>query len=805
MTGPRSSPVHPHRSRARRLLPFLALIILSPVACTEQPTAPQIPGAGPAAAVARQHPYLASRSSRTASVAPSSMQMAMARSTETFAASNLASIPGPKVLILADVDGSATTALANSLVSAGFHVGLRQAPEFNWFGTNPSLDGYDAVIHLNGFTYDLPLAAGAQSALRDFVNNGGGFVGAQWNGYEELVGQQAGMSELVLLGAGDPASDTCGACSVTYTAVAGQESHPVLAGLPGSFTIQADGHDASPKATSDPATVVLMRSPSGGPAVLVRETGAGKVVNFSFAPNYAELEASRLTLADPKVQQLYINAVRWISGSQGNPEGGSLDRDADGIVDGTDNCVDQSNPTQLDADGDGLGDTCDPDDDGDGVFDDVDNCELPNPDQLDVNENWVGDACEIVSTQPQTITFAPLVDRTYGDAPFTISASASSGLPVSFLISGVCTLNGTTVSITGAGTCTIIAQQSGNAAWTFAADVSRSFTVAKAPATITLGTEYTFDGTPKYSTAVTNPNGLSGLTVSYSLAGSPVSDPVNAGTYQVLATLNNPNYVATPTNGTLTINPAVPVINWSSPAAITQGTPLGSTQLNATATGVGGATLSGNFVYLPAAGTLLAAGTQPLSVEFIHSTGNYSRVIKTVSITVTAVEAPPSQLKFRGFFRPVHNMPAVNLMKAGRAVAVRYSVEGPVGVGVLQAGSPSSVPVACPAGSAGMPVLETVAADGSRLRVVGSTHTYTWKTRSDWAGTCRKLVVTLVDGSRHEALFRFAKEPKQKRQSQDDDDDRGTRDDDRSHRSDDRSHGSNDKQKEQDKQKKHSK
>jgi hypothetical protein len=721
------------------------------------------------------------------------MQMAMSRSVVSTAASNLSSIPGPKVLILSDVDGSTTTALANSIVSAGFHVGVARAPEYNWFGTNPSLEGYDAVIHLNGFTYNLPLAANAQSALRTFVNDGGGFIGAQWNGYEELAEQQTGMRELVLLGVGDPLSDSCGLCDVTYTTVGGQESHPVLAGLPSSFTFYADGHDASPKPTGDPATVVLMRSPSGGPAVLVRDFGAGKVVNFSFAPNYADFQADRRTLDDLKVQQLYINAVRWSSGSQGTPGSGSLDSDADGTVDGTDNCINDYNPSQLDTDSDGQGDACDPDDDGDGVLDVEDNCELYNPDQLDVNENFVGDACEVVSTQPQTITFAPLVDRTYGDAPFTLSATATSGLPVNFVAIGNCSLdgaNGTTLSITGAGSCTVIAQQGGNAQWTFAADVQRSFTIAKAPATITIGTEFTFDGTPKQASATTNPAGLGALTVTYSLAGAAVDAPTNAGIYQVTATLNNPNYEAPPATGTLTINPAVPVINWASPASITQGTPLGAAQLNATATGVGGVALTGNFVYLPTAGTVLPAGTQPLSVELIHPSGNYTRPIKTVTITVVAVEAPPSGLKFTGFFRPVHNLPAVNRVKAGRAIPVRFSVEGASASRALQSGSPTSVQVSCPAGVVERQIEEIVSAEASRLRVAGSRYTYNWKTRSDWAGTCRKLVVTLVDGSRHEALFRFAKESRRRLDKHDEDDD-------------DRGHGSrgNDKNNDDDKDK----
>ena len=115
------------------------------------------------------------------------MRAALSRAPVSMASALLPPGTGPKVLILADVDGPSTTALATSIVNAGFHVGVKRAPEYNWFGTNPSLDGYDVVIHLNGFTYNIPLATSAQTALKTFVSNGGGFVGAQWNGYEEAV------------------------------------------------------------------------------------------------------------------------------------------------------------------------------------------------------------------------------------------------------------------------------------------------------------------------------------------------------------------------------------------------------------------------------------------------------------------------------------------------------------------------------------------------------------------------------------------------------------------------------------------
>src|SRR6185295_15889463 len=241
--------------------------------------------------------------------------------------------------------------------------------------------------------------------------NGGGFVGAQWNGYEEVSGQQTQMSELVLNGANGDEAESCGQCEVTYTAVSGQESHPVLAGLPSSFTIFADGHDASAKLAADPSAVVLMQVNSGGPAVVASQLGSGKVVNFSFAPNYADLAEDRHSLADPTVQQLYINAVRWLSGSAGIPGGGTLDSDADAILDGSYNCINQENPDQLDSDADGQGNPCDSDDDGDSVLDGDDNCsEVANPDQADADGDWIGDACDEAETLPQTITFDPLAD-----------------------------------------------------------------------------------------------------------------------------------------------------------------------------------------------------------------------------------------------------------------------------------------------------------------------------------------------------------------------------------------------------------
>jgi hypothetical protein len=78
----------------------------------------------------------------------------------------------------------------------------------------------------------------------------------------------------------------------------------------------------------------------------------------------------------------------------------------------------------------------------------------------------------------QSIIFAPLADKTYGDPDFFVSGSAYSGLPVSFTAAGKCTVTGVNVHLTGAGVCTITAWQPGDSNWSAAPPLSRSFSIA---------------------------------------------------------------------------------------------------------------------------------------------------------------------------------------------------------------------------------------------------------------------------------------------------------------------------------------
>jgi len=169
---------------------------------------------------------------------------------------------------------------------------------------------------------------------------------------------------------------------------------------------------------------------------------------------------------------------------------------------------------------------------------------------------------------PQTITFGALADKTYGDAPFTVSATGgASGNPVTFTAApaAVCTAggtNGSTITIQGSGTCSVSADQAGNASYGAAPTVTRSFIVAKAPLTVTADPKTKVQGSanPPFTATITGyvlgqNAGTSGVTgapdcTTTATTGSP------AGNYPItctIGTLASANYSFGYVAGTLTV------------------------------------------------------------------------------------------------------------------------------------------------------------------------------------------------------------------------------------------------------------
>jgi Bacterial Ig-like domain (group 3) len=118
----------------------------------------------------------------------------------------------------------------------------------------------------------------------------------------------------------------------------------------------------------------------------------------------------------------------------------------------------------------------------------------------------------------QTITFGSLPNQTYGAGPITLSATASSGLPITYFTSGGCAVSGDTLTIVSGGTCTVLATQPGNGNYNPAPDVQQSFFVNPASQTITFHAlqNRKFGHAPLTLTATAS----SGLPVSYSVGAT---------------------------------------------------------------------------------------------------------------------------------------------------------------------------------------------------------------------------------------------------------------------------------------------
>lgn len=112
-----------------------------------------------------------------------------------------------------------------------------------------------------------------------------------------------------------------------------------------------------------------------------------------------------------------------------------------------------------------------------------------------------------------------------------------------------------------------------------------------------------------------------------------------------------------------------------------------------------------------------------------------------------------------GFLGPIDTGDVVNVVKAGSAVPVKFSLAGDHGIGILAADSPTIEFGAC-SPSAPMDTFEqteTAGASGLSYDAETDVYTYVWKTAKSWAGECGTLTVQLVDGTTHTALFSFEK------------------------------------------------
>jgi hypothetical protein len=236
----------------------------------------------------------------------------------------------------------------------------------------------------------------------------------------------------------------------------------------------------------------------------------------------------------------------------------------------------------------------------------------------------------------QTITFGSLANQPFGTVPFTVSATASSGLPVSFAstTSAICTVSGTTVTLVAVGTCTIQATQAGNATYAAATPVNQSFQVMQASQTITFNAlANQLLGTPPFVVSAT---ASSGLPVSFAsttpaictVLGAAVT-LVSAGPCTIQATqAGNSNYAAAlPVNQSFQVTPPCSYSLSPTGQAFASGGGLGSFTI--TTTPACGWSLGFSATWItavspaasPGGGSIRGAGTRAITFAVASNSG----------------------------------------------------------------------------------------------------------------------------------------------------------------------------------------
>ena len=263
-----------------------------------------------------------------------------------------------------------------------------------------------------------------------------------------------------------------------------------------------------------------------------------------------------------------------------------------------------------------------------------------------------------VSKASQTISFAVLPTKVYGNADFAPGATSSAGLTISYTSSNtaVATIVSNQIHIVGAGSAVITASQSGDANYNAATSVTQTLTVSKAGQTIS----FTSLPAKVYGNADFAPGAAasSGLTVSYSSSNTAVATIVNnqihivgAGTSVITASQSgDANYnAAIAVTQTLTVSkasqtitfPALPTkvygnANFSPGATASSGLTVSYTSSNTAV-----ATIVSNQIKIVGAGTSTITARQAGNANYNAATSvSRTLTVSKASQTITFPTLP---------------------------------------------------------------------------------------------------------------------------------------------------------------------
>lgn len=142
--------------------------------------------------------------------------------------------------------------------------------------------------------------------------------------------------------------------------------------------------------------------------------------------------------------------------------------------------------------------------------------------------------------------------------------------------------------------------------------------------------------------------------------------------------------------------------------------------------------------------TLTAPASYTIGVQVTDSEGQTA--VDTTIVNVI--------YNWTGFLPPVMATPALNTVKAGSAIPMKFSLSGDQGMDIIAAGFPVSQRVNCstfaPIGDS-----EPTLATKWFYNSLYDFYNYTWKSLKSWKGTCRVFTIQLIDGETYQAFFKF--------------------------------------------------
>jgi hypothetical protein len=231
-----------------------------------------------------------------------------------------------------------------------------------------------------------------------------------------------------------------------------------------------------------------------------------------------------------------------------------------------------------------------------------------------------------VNSAQQTIAFAAFPNVTYGAAPISLPATATSNLAITYTVTGPATLSGSTLIITGVGLVSVTASQAGDATYAAATPVTQGFTVAPAALTVKPSDATINFGTPIPTTFAYTIIGFVNRDTQSVVTGAPAITTTatassSGGTFPITpapGTLGAANYTFLFVPGTLTISATGQTISFAALSTIPQTT--ATVTLAATASsglpvsytlGSGSpATLSGNVLSIKGPGVITVTAEQ---------------------------------------------------------------------------------------------------------------------------------------------------------------------------------------------------